>query len=373
MNLQEAQAKFRAWMPGFEKLGVSFEEGCKPLCFLPDEFRFNRDLAMDALPHLARDAQPGLTTDPNAGIPSIFTTWVDPKIYEVLFAKNASTEILDEVRNGDWTRDTALFPIVEHAGEVTSYGDYNEDGTATANANWPNRQNYIFQTMKQYGERELARAGAARLNWISEVDRSAVTQLSKFANLMNFYGVGQLNNFGLLNDPNLTAFLTPSIKAFGNNKWVTSGVVTASPNEIYADIQSLYLSLVNQSAGLIDHKTKMTMGLSPQSDMAITATNSFNVNVETLLKSNFPNLRRVTAVQYGALSSSNPQGSAAGEIVQMIADDVEGQRAGFCAYSEKLRSFTIIKAVSSFKQKQISGGWGAVIRQPFALTQMVGI
>lgn len=365
MNFQEAQANYRAWMPKFESLGVSFEDGARPTCFLPEEFRYNLDLAMDA--------QPGLVTDPNAGIPSIFTTWVDPKVYEVLFAKNSGAEILGEERKGDWTMDTALFPIVEHAGEVTSYGDWNEDGNATANANWPNRQNYIFQTMKFYGERELARQGVAKLNWISELDASAALALNKFSNLSYFYGIGQLQNYGLLNDPNLAAYLTPAPKAFGNNRWVTNGVVTATANEIFADIQSLYLALVNASAGLANAKTKMTLGLSPQSEMALTQTNSFNVNVEDLLKKNFPGLRVVSAVQYGALSASNPQGAAAGEIVQMIADEIEGQKAGYCAYSERLRSHTIVKAVSSFKQKQTSGTWGAIIRQPFAITGMVGI
>ena len=365
MNRTEAQARFAAEMPVLEHLGLSFEDGVRPAGYLPDEFRRNLGMALDA--------QPGLTTDPNAGIPSLFTTWVDPKVYEVLFAKNKGAEILGEVRKGDWTMDTILFPLVEHAGEVTSYGDYNEDGTATANANWPDRQNYIFQTIKQYGERELARQGLAKLNWVSEIDMSAVTQLNKFSNLTYFYGVGNLANYGLLNDPNLSAFITPAPKAYGNNKWVTNGVVTASANEIFNDIQSLYIALVSQSSGLATAETKMTMGLSPQSMTALTATNSFNVNVKALLKDNFPNLRIEEAIQYGALSTSNPQGSAGGEVVQMIADVVENQEAGYCAFSEKMRSHVIVRAVSSFKQKVTSGSWGAIIRQPFALAQMIGV
>ncbi|TIS53181.1 MAG: DUF2184 domain-containing protein, partial [Mesorhizobium sp.] len=42
----------------------------------------------------------------------------------------------------------------------------------------------------------------------------------------------------------------------------------------------------------------MTLAMSPESQLAMTATNSFNVNVEDLLKKNFPNLRVVSAVQY---------------------------------------------------------------------------
>jgi len=367
MNYQEALERLRAEMPLFMEMGVSYEDGAPvPTAYLPEAFARNHQLAMDA--------QPALQTVGNAGIPSLFTTFVNPKVFEVLFAKNQAAIILGEVRQGDWTDDTALFPVIEHAGEVTSYGDYNEDGTATANANWPNRQNYIFQIVKQYGERELARAGKARLNWIGELDASAATQLNKFHNLTYFYGVGQLQSFGLLNDPGLTAFLTPAPKAFGNNQWITGTVVTATANEIFADIQSLFLQLVNQTFGLVNNRTKVVLAMSPASRMALTATNSFNVNVETLLQKNFPNIRVEDAVQYGGVSTTNPQGYATGGfIVQMIAEVVENQETGFCAYSEKMRSHPIIRAVSSFKQKVTGATWGAVIRQPANAAQMIGI
>jgi hypothetical protein len=367
MNLTEAQAKFRAELPRFQALGVVWDENLPiPASYLPDEFRNDAALAMDA--------QPALASTPNAGIPSIFTTFVDPKVFQALFAKNNAAVIFGEQRRGTWTDDTTLFPFVEHAGEVTSYGDYAEGGTATANANWPMRQNYIFQTMKQWGDREVQRAGKARLNWISEIDASAATQLNKFLNLMYFYGISQLQNFGLLNDPGLTAFITPAPKAAGGNTWITGTVVTATANEIFTDIQSLFLQLVNQSSGLINNETKITLAMSPGSRLALTATNSFNVNVKTLLKENFPNIRFEDAVQYAVSSTSNPQGnSLGGNIVQMIADVVEGQEAGYCAYSERMRSHPIIRGVSSFKQKVTSGGWGAVIRQGFNLAQMIGV
>jgi hypothetical protein len=367
MTYAEALARFNAELPMLIDMGLAFDDGAPvPTCYMPESYGVNMQLAMDA--------QPALATTPSVGIPSLFTTFVDPKVYEVLFAKNQAAVIFGEVRKGDWTDDTILFPVVEHAGEVTSYGDYNEDGTATANPNWPNRQNYIFQVMKQYGERELARAGKAKLNWISEIDRSAATQLNKFANLSYFYGIGNLQNYGLLNDPGLTAFITPAPKGYGNNLWVTGNVVTATANEIFTDLQSLYLVLVNQTNGLINNRTGMVMGLSPASRMAMTATNSFNVNVMTLLKDNFPNLRIEDAVQYGGVSTSNPQGYATGgNIVQLIAEVVETQETGYCAYSEKMRSHRIIQAVSSYKQKLTSGTWGAVIRQPANFAQLLGV
>lgn len=75
-----------------------------------------------------------------------------------------------------------MFPVVEHIGEVTSYGDFAESGHTGANTNWPQRQSYLFQTVKEYGERELELAGLARINWVAEIDEAAATVLNKFSN-----------------------------------------------------------------------------------------------------------------------------------------------------------------------------------------------
>jgi hypothetical protein len=113
--------------------------------------------------------------------------------------------------------------------------------------------------------------------------------------------------------------------------------------------------------------------MSPSSAVALTATNTFNVNVTDMLKKNFPNIRVETAVQYGQKSAANPQGVAAGNLVQLIAESIEGQDTGYCAFNEKMRSHPIIKALSSFKQKLTGGTWGAIIRMPVAFVSMLGV
>jgi hypothetical protein len=322
---------------------------------------------------MAMDAQPALVTTPNSGIPSFLTTFVDADILNILTAKNAAADIFGEARKGSFVDAVAMFPVVEHTGEVSSYGDFSADGKSGANTNFPQREAYLYQTVVEYGELEMERAGLAKIGWAAELKRSAIINLNKFQNLTYFYGVQGLQNYGLLNDPSLTAPISPATKAAGGVKWINNGVINATANEVYADIQALFVQLVIQSSGNIDQKSKMTLAMSPVSEVALTATNSFNVNVSDLLKKNFPGLTVKTAVQYGALSTQNPQGSAAGEVVQLIADEVEGQDSGYCAFNEKLRGGVIVRDLSSFKQKMTQGSWGAVIRQPFAISQMVGV
>ena len=322
---------------------------------------------------IAMDAQPTLITSSNSGIPGFLTTFIDPDILTVLTAKNAATNILGEVRKGSWTDVTAMFPVIEQTGEVSSYGDFNSNGRAGINTNFPQRENYLFQVMIEYGELELERAGLAKIGWAAELKTAAVNILAKFMNLCYFYGVSGLQNYGMLNDPSLSAPIAPAIKAAGGVKWWNGTAMNATANEVYSDIQGLFVQLVNQSMGNVDQESKLVLGLSPKSAAALTATNQYNVNVADLLKKNFPNFRISTAVQYGALSAQNPQGSAAGEVVQLWAESVEGQDSGMNAFSEKLRTHPIIRSESSFKQKLTAGSWGSIVRQPFACAQMLGV
>jgi hypothetical protein len=361
-SLQEAKTAWVADRIHLAALGAVLPDVTS---YLPEPFK--RDFGM------AMDAQPALSTEPNSAVPTMLTTFIDPAVFKILFAPNRAATIFGEVKKGTWIDQTTMFPQVEHTGEVSSYGDYAESGQAGVNTNWPNRQSYLFQVIKQYGEMELERAGLARINWVSEIDQAAATILNKFSNLTYFYGVNGLENYGLFNDPNLSAPIGPSTKAAGGTAWIQGGVIVATANEIYADIQSIYLELVQQTAGLVQQDTKMCLAMSPGSQVALTATNSFDVNVYDLLKKNFPNIRFETAVQYGVLSASNPQGVAAGNFVQLIAEMTEGQQTGYCAFNEKMRAHPIVRQLSSFKQKLTAGTWGAVIRMPVNFSSMVGV
>ncbi len=117
---------------------------------------------------LAMDAQPALVTSSNAGIPAFLTTYLDPKLIEVLVSPMKATEIVgQEEKKGDFTTETAMFEVVEATGEVSSYGDWSENGSAGVNVDFPQRQSYTYQTITQWGERQLERAGLAKLDYAS--------------------------------------------------------------------------------------------------------------------------------------------------------------------------------------------------------------
>jgi hypothetical protein len=368
-SFQEAQTAFNAVRPLLASHGVV--PHADAFSFLPESFASDINLAMDAQPPL-------LTTPNDGGVLAAMSLWVDPKAYEVILSPTVAAEILGEVKAGvDWTTMTAAFPTWERIGQAAAYGDLNEGGMSSVNIAFPQRQAFRFQTMINIGDLELDMAALAKLNLITIKERSAANTLQRFLNFIYHFGVSGLQNFGILNDPGIASngTLTPATKANGGTAWVnqTTSSVIATANETYADIQAVVQRLITQSLGNIDAKSDLVLVVPTQSAIALNSVTTFNVNVEDMIKKNFPKMRVISDPMFGAVSTQNPQGNSAGNLLMCIAPMVESQESGYCAFSEKMRAHPIVRQVSSYKQKRTAAAWGAVIRQPFAFSQMLGI
>ncbi len=368
MNRQEAIAEWKKVAPQYEAAGLILP-GAK--MFVPDEWKQGER----SLEQLAMDSAGTLSTDPNSALPAILTTAVDPELVRVVFAPLQMAEIMGEERKvGDWLEDTRIFPVIEETGEVSSYNDYSNNGRAGINFNYPQLQSYLFQTFINYGERETARAGLMRINYVGELGAAAASLLNRYGNLSYAFGVSGLQNYGLINNPYLSSYLAPAPKAWGGTSWFDNGSPAATANEVYNDILAVVEQIINQTNGTVDMEQEMTLALSPQSALAMKFANSFGVYVEDLLKKGFPKMKVKTAVQYGAKTSTNSQGySPVGNVMQIIVDKIDGQKVAYPAYNEKMRAHKIVPEPSSWKQKQTSGTWGTVCRMPLGISGMIGI
>lgn len=325
--------------------------------WLPPEFRGDFELALDA--------QPTLVTTPSAGIPAYLTTYTDPEVVRILQTPNKGAEIMGEKKVGDWTTQTAMFPVIENTGEVSSYGDFNENGKSDANFMFPQRQCYSFQTIIEYGDKAAEVAGLAKLNWVAELQTSAAKTLEKFRDYTYHFGVANLQCYGLLNDPSLSAALTPSTKAATGTRWVNnSGVVVATPNEVLLDIQSLMSQLIAQTGDRVNTEARLKLVLPPGAALALTAMNSFGITARQMIKETFPSLEIVTDARYA---------TASGNVVQLWAMELDGNDTGYCAFNEKMRDFPIVRELSAGKQKKAAGTFGAIIKYPLAVAQMLGV
>lgn len=302
---------------------------------------------------MALDAQTVPVTASNAGIPAFLANYIDPAVIEALVAPMKAAEVFGEAKKGDWTTATAMFALVEATGQVASYDDYSNNGNAGVNVNFPFRQSFHYQTVTRYGEKELETAGLAQIDLANRLDMASVLTLNKFQNKTYLFGVSGLQNYGILNDPNLSAAISP-----------TAAWSTLDGAGVYTDIVKLFSKLMTQANGLIDMSTPMTLVMSPTASVNLTKTNQYNVNVMDQLAKNFPNLKVEVIPEYK---------TDAGEVLQLIVDNLDGQDTVSCAFTEKLRQHAVIREMSAFKQKKSQGTWGAIVYRPFLIAQMLGV
>lgn len=316
-------------------------------------------LLFDAAPTNALQSQ--LITVGNAGVPAYLSNFLDPELTRVLTTPPKAAEIFGEAKKGDWTTMTAQFPLVESTGEVSSYGDLNNNGLSGANVNWEPRQSYHYQTFTRWGDKELEMAGLAKIDWAAEQNIAAALNFVKFQNKTYFFGVVNLDNYGLLNDPSLNPSIVPSTKTAGGTTW-NAGTGT----EIWNDILALFTQLQTQLNGNISMDDELTLAMSPliQANMAKPMSLTYGTTtVEDIFKKTFKKAKIETAVEYN---------TASGQVVQLFAKTVQGQKVGFCAFTEKMRAHAIVRDTSATYQKKSAGTWGTIIKIPAAIASGLG-
>lgn len=301
----------------------------------------------------AASLTPTLVGTPNSGIPSFLTTYVDPKVIEVLVAPMKAAEIVGESKKGDWTTLTAAFIQAEPTTKVATYGDYSADGDSDTNINYPQRQAYFFQTWTRWGERELEMAGAGRVDLAAQLNYASALGLSKFLNNSYLFGVSGLQNYGLTNDPRLPAPVAATVN------WAT-----ATPDVIFNSIKDMFKQLQIQSQGIIEQTDELKLSMPPTASGDLNAVNTYGLSAAKLLKDAFPKIEIVTVPEYD---------TGSGRLVQMWAPRIEGQESATCAFTEKMRAHAIERYSSYFRQKKSAGTWGAVIFRPLACTQLLGV
>jgi hypothetical protein len=320
-----------------------------------------RGFAMDAAPTYALQSQ--MVTTVNAGIPAYLTNYMDPELVRVLTTPLKAEEIFSSKKYGDWTTRTAQFPIVESSGEVSTYGDYNNNGSTNANVDFVPRQSYGFQTFTQWGDQQLDTMGLAKIDYAAELNVASAKVLTTELNRGWFRGYTGIDAYGILNDPSLSAYLTPSTKTGGGTAW--SGT-SALGTELVADVTALFTALVRQTGGNIEigDELILVMPTLVAPYLLKPMTNVYGAqSVKAFLLEAFPKMRFVSTVEHA---------TTAGNVIQLIAPSIQGQKTGWLGFTERMRAHDIVRATSSTHQKKSAGTWGAIIKLPIGIAQGIG-
>lgn len=310
-----------------------------------------------------------LATAPNTGIPAELTTFLSTSVVPVLTRPRRARAIINEVIKGNATTTTTKFPQVEYLGETAPYSDFSQAGRAGVNTDWPARDNYLFQTIREVGDFESELSGLAKVALAAETQKAAAFILDNDHNKFAFLGVAGLRNYGLLNDPGLNPVIPPlAVTPSGGGATVTAWA-DKTAQQVYADFKALYNQLIQQLGGN-DNVTndgvddEIHVAMSAESYEFLGNLSDHDRTVLDLLKNFFRKLKISTAPEYDTPS---------GQLVQMMLPNVEGQVTAEIAPSEKFHGFAPVRGLSSFAQKFRAGTFGTIIYRPAAIAGMLGV
>lgn len=322
-----------------------------------DHYKIRGIMANDAdIERLAYDA--AMVTEPNSGVPVEFTSYLDPRVIEILTGPRNSREIFAEVKKGDWTTSYARFEVDEITGAVEAYTDYGNAGMADVNPTYPVRQQYVFQTNIRYGDRELDYAAKARLQLAARKQRAAATTIDIAQNKYNLLGVEDMEIYGLLNEPNRPAAIVTGTGA-GGNTWNLK-----TTKEIYADYLLLFQNLAKNSLGHIRNDSDLILVTSPSAAVELGKATDFNVSVMDMIKRYTPNIKFAQLPELENFTNST---------VLLICRSINGEPTGEFGFSEKMRAMRLVPETSSFKQKFVGTSYGCILYRPFAVATMTGV
>lgn len=308
---------------------------------------------------LAQDA--ALVTVPNSAVPAELLAYYDPRIIDIVTRPRKAREIANEVQKGDWTTPFAKFRVNELTGSTQPYSDFGQSRTSGVNYNWITREQYVFQTLIEYGDYEEAVSAAAKIQYAADKQRAAAHVIDVDANLFYLMGVQGRDIFGLLNEPTLSPAISPLPSGQGGSVlWADK-----TTQQIYDDILALFAELVAQCDGWVDEKSALTLAVSPAASVQFGKATDFNISVRKMLADNFSNLNIITLPELADDTS--------GESIRMSADDMAGNPSEELGYSDKIRAGRIVPDVSSLRQKWTSTTYGAIIYYPQAVATMRGI
>lgn len=313
---------------------------------------------------LAMDS--AMTTTANVAYPASFFQYIDPQIVEILFGVTNANKIAPEVKQGTWEQEFYNFPVEEIVGDVTAYSDRTENVSTTVNYEYPVRELARFQTVIEYGDLEADKANTAKIALASRKQIAGANIIARKQNQFYLYGVSGKQNYGMLNEPNLNASISPIQDANNNTTW--SAKTTADPtnagNIVYNDILKLWGELSAKNGGNVSQNERIVLAISNDMVGYLSMPNQFGLTAEKMLKDNFPLLE---IVQLPELSTN------AGEYLYMVVPSLYGIDTMNVAYADKFRAGRIIPEVSSYKQKVVGTSWGCILKRPSLVARMLGI
>lgn len=315
-----------------------------------------------------------VATTPSVPTPIQFLqTWL-PGFVKVMTAARKIDDCVGIKTVGEWRDQEIVQGIVEPAATATEYGDYTSIPLSSWNTNFERRTIVRGELGISVGLLEEGRSSAMRLNSAETKRQGASVGLEIMRNAIGFYGwtSGTNRTFGLLNDPNLPAFITSSV----TNGW---NGTNGDFQHITGDIRMAIVQLRTQSQDQIDpEKVDITMLLPTSKVDYLSVTTDFGVSVRDWLEQTYKKIRVTSAPELqGANTVPNPDQDVMYLFAEEIDSSVDGSTDGGETFAQlvqtKFQTLGVEKRAKSYVEDYSNGTAGVLCKRPWAVVRVSGI
>lgn len=266
----------------------------------------------------ALDAGPAPVLPSNTGIPAQFLQQFLPGVVHIMTQNRSADKLAPIVNVGDWADEEIILRSLEHLGTPRLYADHSYPPITSWNDN--NERRTIIRHELGVAITRFDQERNAKQGYDSAMEKRNANALAFeilrndiFFNGFSFSGS---KTYGMLNDPNLPAYVTVANGAGGFPEWSTKTV-----NERISDLLTAIIALRVQSGNIIDPMNqKLILAVSASVFDLMTESDSGNGYIHTVrkwLSENYPNIEPIAVNEFDGVNGGE-------NVFYLYAENVTG-------------------------------------------------
>ena len=288
--------------------------------------------------------------------------WLPGFVYILTQARKID-ELVGITTQGRWEDEEVVQGILERTGNTSVYGDVTNIPLSSWLTNWERRTIVRFEEGTAVGRLEEARAAAMRVSSAESKRSAAAEALEITRNFTGFLGYngGTNRTYGLLNDPNLPAYVDVPVGGGATTEWATKTFL-----EITGDIRSWYAALRAQSGGRIDPGNEaVTLAIALSVYDFLSVTSDFGNSVMQWLKETYPNTRVIAVPEFdGANGGENVAYLYAEGVMDDSTDD---GRTFVQVVPSKFQTLGVEQKAKMYVEDYSNATAGILLKRPYAV------
>jgi hypothetical protein len=312
---------------------------------------------------------PGLTTPAIPGLVQFLQAWL-PGFVRVLTAPRMIDELIGVQTVGAWEDEEIVQGIIEGVGTAVPYTDHGNPPLSSWNVNYERRTVLRFESGIEVGKLEELRAARIRVSTSAEKRTSAAEALDILRNRIGFYGYNSGTNrtFGLLNEPNMPAYISVAATGTGGNtEWSTKTYL-----QIVGDLRVMFSGIRVATKGRIDpKKMALTLALPVSAIDFLTVVSDMGVSVQEWLNTDYPKLRIEAVPEFDLANGGESVAYLYAENIADSGSDGGGVLAQLVP--TKFMALGVEKRVKTYVEDFSNATAGVLLKRPWAIARYTGM